>query len=358
MKISKRMRKWCVPVLAGLLALPCLNLLRSEAAGGIDLDEPCSLTVSVNIGAAGTADGNQAYLEDFNRMEIPVAAYRVADVDVTGQKFTPVEGFEGMDFDGLSPKRDVTAARWAELAKEADGLRTENGVRTDRVATVKKEEGDVVNAQAKITGLTPGLYLVVPETVYNPEYTVQYQFTPYLTALPSSLYTLTGEGSDEWVYETEIGLKPEAVQQYGNLNIVKHLSTYNPALGQATFVFELVGRDASGTVRYEDYVAMDYRTGGDQTLTVTGIPAGCEVTVTEVYSGASYEIVGSDTDAAHVWSEQAIAAGVPGAQTAAVDFTNEYNGGNRGGYGVTNHFEADGEDGWTWENPTTPLPSE
>jgi hypothetical protein len=38
-----------------------------------------------------------------------------------------------------------------------------------------------------------------------------------------------------------------------------------------------------------------------------------------------------------------------------VTFANEYGGGNRGGYGVTNHFDSDGEGGWTWNNPTTPA---
>ena len=34
-------------------------------------------------------------------------------------------------------------------------------------------------------------------------------------------------------------------------------------------------------------------------------------------------------------------------QTAEVSFQNRYDGGNRGGYGVTNEF-TNGGDGWEW----------
>ena len=154
-----------MPVLAGLLALPCLNLLRSEAAGGIDLDEPCSLTVSVNIGAAGTADGNQAYLEDFNRMEIPVAAYRVADVDVTGQKFTPVEGFEGLYRKEYNHKQGLAYERYD--AKEEAFSQDVTGTVTIRpteswtlqvgscTITVDKSGSISITAPAGITVTTP-----------------------------------------------------------------------------------------------------------------------------------------------------------------------------------------------------------
>ena len=45
-------------------------------------------------------------------------------------------------------------------------------------------------------------------------------------------------------------------------------------------------------------------------------------------------------------------------EPASVSFKNSYDGGNRGGYGVTNHFESDGKNGWTWENPTPPVVEE
>ena len=102
-------------------------------------------------------------------------------------------------------------------------------------------------------------------------------------------------------------------------------------------------------------------------LTLDHIPAGLNITVTEVYSGASYRIEpeGSDTQTTVILSDEAIeaakAAGAEGVHEATVSFTNVYNGGNRSGYGVTNQFVSDGEDSsgkrkWTWENPTRKEP--
>ena len=121
MKISEKVRKWWIPVLAVLLVVPCLNFMRSRAAGGIDLERECSLTVSVDI-IRGTDGSNDSWLEDFNRMRIPVSVYKVADVDVTGQDYTPEEAFGELDLEDLSSDHlaESTAARWRELAEQAE----------------------------------------------------------------------------------------------------------------------------------------------------------------------------------------------------------------------------------------------
>lgn len=71
--------------------------------------------------------------------------------------------------------------------------------------------------------------------------------------------------------------------------------------------------------------------------------------MTEVYSGASYENVGGLTQDVLIWSDAAVGQTVNGQtiETAEVTFNNEYNGGNRGGYGVTNEF-TNGNEGWEW----------
>ncbi|MCI8465917.1 MAG: hypothetical protein HFI63_08685 [Lachnospiraceae bacterium] len=353
MKISKKVRRWCIPALAALFMVPCLNLLRTQAAGGIEVDRPCRLTISVDIGV-GSGGSNAEYLEDFNRMSIPVSVYRVADVDVSGQNYTPTEPFGSLDFTDLSSdhQAESTAARWQDLAQSADRIRAEVSPEEAGRVTLEKEEGSSDAAQGEITGLRPGMYLVVPEASYNPDYSIEYTFTPYLTALPSSAYTL-GEGeSEEWIYDTKIGLKPDAVPKVGRLNITKILKEYNETLGPATFVFHVVGVDGNGVTKYEEVASLTFHAAGSDTITLEGIPAGLTVTVTEVYSGASYTVEGSASDSALVWSGEAVSAGISG--EASVTFTNRYDGGNRGGYGVTNHFESDGEGGWTWENPTTP----
>ena len=54
-----------------------------------------------------------------------------------------------------------------------------------------------------------------------------------------------------------------------------------------------------------------------------------------------------------IWSDAAVDHAAGGTvngeviQTAEVSFQNRYDGGNRGGYGVTNEF-TNGGDGWEW----------
>lgn len=351
MELSRKVRRGCALALAAVLTLPGLSLMKTQAAVGIETGrDDCSLTVSVGVGGS-----DSEYLEDFNRMTIPVSVYRVADVDVTGQNYTPVGAFASMKLDGITSDHSAMAAVWQELAGEAAGIVEQaSPPLTAAGSTLVENTSGTGSAEGTVGDLAPGLYLVVPDAAYNPEYTVRYTFAPYLTALPSSEYALTGSGSDEWDYDTTIGLKPEAEPQFGRLHITKILQNYNETLGPTTFVFHVVGVDQDQVVRYEEVESMTYTAAGSNTITLEHIPAGLTVTVTEVYSGASYEIVGAAEDTALIWSDAAVLDRVENASEASVTFENRYDGGNRGGYGVTNHFESDGAGGWTWENPTTP----
>ena len=347
MKISKRVRTGYALALAGILALPGLSLLTTQAAGAIDTGAKCSLTVTVE---------ESEYAKDFNDMSIPVAVYKVADVDSVG-KYTAAGAFAGMDFSNISST--TTAEQWMELGKQAEEIR----VAADPVpepsgeVTVQKEAGSTEPAKGTIRDLATGMYLVVPAETYNKDYTVKYVFNPYLTALPGNPYASSGgEGSDEWDYNPVIGLKAEGEPQTGKLIITKVLTNYNETLGKTSFVFEITGKDSTGKVVYSNVVSTTHEGPGEQSVTLEGLPAGITVTVKEVYSGASYTLDGSGEADTLIWSDAAVDAGL--GETASVIFRNKYDGGNRGGYGVTNQFDSDGNGGWNWENPTEGLPEE
>lgn len=118
MELSRKVRRGCALALAAVLTLPGLSLMKTQAAVGIETGrDDCSLTVSVGVGGS-----DSEYLEDFNRMTIPVSVYRVADVDVTGQNYTPVGAFASMKLDGITSDHSAMAAVWQELAGEAAGI--------------------------------------------------------------------------------------------------------------------------------------------------------------------------------------------------------------------------------------------
>lgn len=340
MKISRSMKSGCALAMAALLALPCLNLMQARAAGPVIQDQDCKLTISVDDALLG----EDASAEDLAGMTIPVDLYKVADVDVSGV-FTSTEVFKDINFNVIMDG-DTNAATWEELAAKTAEKLTE--VKPTATGTIEK------GAPAVFEGLRAGMYLVAPQDTFNADYSMEYVFTPYLTALPSSEYTLNGAGSDEWIYDRTISLKGEAEQQFGKLTIQKTLNNYNTSLGQMTCVFEIEGKDASGNVEYSDVVSITLGGADTSSITIENIPAGLNVTVTEVYAGGSYEVVGDNVKTAVIVSD----AGVEGGNAqASVDFANQYNGGNRGGYGVTNEFSI-GEDGeWNWTDPTAPAPA-
>ena len=91
-------------------------------------------------------------------------------------------------------------------------------------------------------------------------------------------------------------------------------------------------------------VALNFDAPGQKSLTVTGIPAAAEVTVTEIYTGAGYQAVGAAS-----YTRQAEADG-----TIRFSFENEYDGSlNGGGPAVVNHFtyekDIEGSENLTWE---------
>lgn len=329
MKISRRVKTGCALALAALLALPCVNLMQTRAAGPVIENEKCTLTIKAGEGLFGA--------DEQVKEGIPVKLYKVADVDVSGT-FTSAGIFSDMDFN-VSMDAENRADEWSSLAEKA--VKKLEGAKDEPAAA----QGVVYkDKSAVIGGLGVGMYLAAPQDTFNDDMTVKYVFTPYLTALPSSEYTLTGTGSDEWEYERTITLKGEREPQFGGLTIIKKLDDYNKTLGRVTCVFEIEGTDKNGKV-YSNVASITHEGPGDASVTIDNIPAGLEVTVREIYSGASYTL-SSD--------QEVTATIVSGENPVSVNFSNRYDGGNRGGYGVTNHFEVkDGE--WLWENPTTPA---
>ena len=229
--------------------------------------------------------------------------------------------------------------------------------------------------------------------------------------LPEWNDNYTTSGSGEWIYDVSVYLKPVRVSRYGSLEISKRLQAYeseevvqdgqqaegsNGQDEKTTFVFKTTWANPDYTPdsglpekisRVDSVTFPIINENGEKVydwqLYVDGIPLGTEVTVEEVYSGASYEIVGGEeAKSQKVTLEKGIGKIKNGIAildnsdavvrivnpedesgdekrtevSASVAFTNTYNGNQRKGYGINNEFEYDGQegkyDGWTWTNGT------
>lgn len=297
-----------------LLSKPCDNIF---AQNDIDVDKKCSITIDVPDS-----------WDDLKSTGFEAKLYKVASIDKSGS-FKAIDDFNKLD-EGLSGLSDKTTAEaWADMATSAVEI-----VQKDEITA--SDTVEIQNGTGTSKELETGLYLVYVDTVSSKTY--GYDFTPYLVSAPNNEFISSGSGSDAWVYDNiEVDLKPSQHELTGDLEIHKTLASYNTKLGNPIFVFDVEAVDSTGEVVFSDAASIEFTSGGINSVVIKGIPAGADVTVTEVYAGGSYEVTSSDT------VKTKIIAG----EKADVNFTNDYSNRLIYGTGVVNHFEYDGT-GWKW----------
>lgn len=321
MKMTENRKKKGAAVLAAVLMFAAAGFSSVYGAQGIEIGRNCSLSFELN-----------GEYEELNHMEIPVKLYQVAKITPAGE-YEPLAGYESLELGTVD--ENTTADAWERFAQEASELTSQLGAEPEAELTIAPDEEGVPSARAE--NLSTGMYLVEAENVQTAEYT--YAFTPYLVSLPSHYFYTTGQ--DEWVYDVTAGMKPQQNPRYGSLVIRKTLTSYNATLGSATFIFQVEGVKDQETV-LSDVVSLVFDGTGTKSLEISGIPAGTEVTVTEVYGSANYDPVSPETERVTI-----LADGEEGSPVT-VEFVNEYNGKLNPGSGIVNHFEYDGGV-WNWQ---------
>ena len=332
--MNKRLKQGSTFLLAVALTFPLLTLPGAKAANAIDTDAECSIQFDI--------DGNSELLS----ASIPVNLYKVASVDVSGN-YTATGTFAKLDLSSVSADNlDTAAATWSERAAEAKKLLKDD---TEPTTTVTLTQG-----RGTATGLNTGLYLVDTPKVITPNYT--YTFTPYLVSLPTNNYYNGKDASDNWIYDltkemnSAVGLKPEEHVRYGDLVISKELVDHNATFGNnATFVFQIDIRtlDEKTETRIEE---LTFSAAGNDSVTITKIPAGSHVKVTEVYSGASYELASAKSQETDIIANPEKETEVE-FRPAEVSFINKHDGRTNGGYGVKNNFKLDENGQYQYTEP-------
>ena len=332
--MNKRLKQGSTFLLAVALTFPLLTLPGAKAASAINTGQKCSIEFDIS--------GNSSELLSAS---IPVNLYKVASVDESGN-YTGIGAFSKLDLSSVSADNlDAAAATWAERAAEAKKLLKDDTEPTTTTLT---------QGRGTATGLDTGLYLVDTPKVITPNYT--YTFTPYLVSLPTNNYYSGNGASDDWIYDltkehnSAVGLKPEQHVRYGNLVINKELVDHNATFGNnATFVFQIdiTTLDKKTETRIEE---LTFSAAGDDSVTITKIPAGSHVKVTEVYSGASYELASAKSQETDIIANPEKETEVE-FKPAKVSFINKHDGRTNGGYGVKNNFKLDETDQYQYTEP-------
>ena len=330
--MNKRLKQGTTFLLALALAFPLLTLPGARAANAIETDRKCSVSFSVS------GEGNE--LADAGT-DIKVNLYKVADVDVSGN-YTATGAFTELDVSSVRADNNDAASKWAARAKEAQKL-LKDSVKPTTTVTLAAGTGSLAD-------LATGLYLVDTPEVVTTNYT--YTFTPYLVSLPTNNYY--SNGNDDWIYAltdtNAIGLKPEEHARYGDLVINKTLENHNATTGKkATFVFQIKIKPLKSNKTETRIESLDFEAAGESSVTITKIPGEAEVTVKEVYSGASYKLTSADDQRATIVATD---RGATNTNTpASVSFTNDINNNMNGGYGVKNNFKLDENGQYQYTEP-------
>lgn len=334
--MNKRLKQGSTFLLAVALTFPLLTLPGAKAASAINTGQKCSIEFDIS--------GNSSELLSAS---IPVNLYKVASVDESGN-YTATDAFSKLDLSSVSADNlDAAAATWAERAAEAKKLLKDDTEPTTTTLTQGK---------GTATGLYTGLYLVDTPKVITPNYT--YTFTPYLVSLPTNNYYSGNGASDDWIYDltkeynSAVGLKPEqhVRLRYGNLVINKELVDHNATFGNnATFVFQIdiTTLDKKKETRIEE---LTFSAAGSHSVTIEKIPAESHVKVTEVYSGASYELASAKSQETDIIANPEKETEVE-FRPAEVSFINKHDGRTNGGYGVKNNFKLDENEQYQYTKP-------
>ena len=196
---------------------------------------------------------------------------------------------------------------------------------------ITKKTGDTGYVKTITTGEGTAAQTLYRTRAYSEEY--EYTFKPQLVTVPGKEKD-GGEPTDKtdegtWTYEVPVNVKVERKARYGDLKIVKTLTTY-AGPDPASFVFKI---SWGNEIRYAE---ITFTADGTKEYTlVKAIPVGTSVTVTEEHTGRQYS--GSPT--ANTTTVTIVA---PDAQDApaTVGFTNDHTGPG-GGYGAVNRFDMD-----------------
>lgn len=328
--MNKRLKQGTTFLLALALAFPLLTLPGARAANAIKTDRKCSVAFNVS------GEDNELTADGTN---IKVNLYKVADVDVSGN-YTATKDFTGLDVSSVRADNNDAASKWAERAKKAKEKLSDSVKPVDTVTLT----GGIGNKD----DLDTGLYLVDTPEVVTTNYT--YTFTPYLVSLPTNnYYNIEDEANrnDDWIYDltdsNAIGLKPEEHARYGDLVINKTLENHNATTGKkATFVFQIKINNTETRIE-----SLDFEAAGKSSVTITKIPAGAAVIVTEVYSGASYKLTSANDQTATIVATDRGATNTP----ASVSFTNDIDDNMNGGYGVKNNFKLNENGQYQYTEP-------
>ena len=306
-----------------ILIMASVGIHKINAAPRVEIDKPVTIVAQVS------SDDTSVFATQF-KGTVTIELYKIATLDESG---TPslTASFEGKGIDLTVLDKKPTVDDIKDKIVNPALVATE-GMSTNDVITIDRSKADLGSKEIENGA---GIYLYKPLAISDKRYA--YTFTSYVVFAPTSTFIQSGAGDDTWNYESTFTLKAEEEPLYGSLDITKTLDTFNTSLGTAAFVYKVTAVRDEETV-FSNVYTIDMYGPETRTRTIHNIPADSTVTVTEVYTGASYMLVSEASKEAYIVADELEE------ERAEVTFENDYdNRLNVGGISAENIFEE--EDG-------------
>ncbi len=331
-------------ILPAIMLAAALLFAGAGTAKAETLDLKKTISLKVNPGPAS--------MTELTADNVTVAVYKVADAKEDGAGGIAFTASSGVTFskpvDTYEAMQALDNAAWQTLAQDA--------------AKVVLGESSPIKAEADMTKLSSGLYLVVAYgtssglvtgTDANGNLTTSavigdytYSWLPSLVALPTTVAEMGPDGetpntsTGDWQYSITATLKPSAVEnadEFGDLYITKVLPIYE-STSEVTFVFSIVATvEGQEEPVYDDVCSLTFDSNGQKTYRILDkIPVGAKVTVTEVYAGTRYQVDGT--------AVQTVTMNPGNNGVLEVTFRNRYLPIHHHGNGILNEFSYD--NGW------------
>ncbi len=292
---------------------------------------------------------------DFDEAGVVADLYLVAAgekvADYATYEYIPTEPFDTLSIDSAG------SDAWQQLAQKAAAIVKKGATATVTGAALETPITKADDGEA----LLPGIYLVLPRGESVTDYWTtsgedgsliatrafsgkyEYIFSPLLVALPGKAdgnddgTVTTADDDGEWIFDMTLVLKFTMEENSAEIIIEKTVEDFEGE--EAMFVFQVDAYRGEELV-FSDIATITMTESGTVTVPVQGVPAGTDVTVTEVHEGTRYDVVGEDSQ-----TIEDIESG------DTFSFENSFNGSIVNGHGIENHFtwvENDDGSGGTW----------
>ncbi len=225
-----------------------------------------------------TVNFEDEFAEDLSGGSVNISSYRIASTRKDSY-MKNTDKFNGLKFSRYD---------YDTMLYEANQFIVSNNIRSDKIFEdimwgSQFELDENLEDASEIEG---GVYLFKFSNIDTAMYTYH--------VMDVLVFIRPGHSVEPWneedYYENSYTIGGARNRRLTSIAIESDLLTYNPNLGSANFVYEIIGTDPnSEETVYDNIVGVSFDSSGTKRITIEGLPMGCNYMIRNLYRG-SYDL--------------------------------------------------------------------